>query len=204
MEGGAAAVSTEKASESAAAASYTYWVRELTHDAAPRPLPKKLNVEDLSNQSNPTHLGSAWNRAGTWEEKSLNKWASDRIKELLVSVETLEFSGGRAEIAEVTRCSGDAFLVTVRNKKRVGYNYELTLRVKGEWIVGSEKKKVKGHIDIPEFSLGELDDLQVQVKLGEDKDLSQQDKRRIIEDLKLFVQPLREKLHQFEQELKDR
>ncbi|CAA3021855.1 uncharacterized protein LOC111366082 [Olea europaea subsp. europaea] len=131
MEGGAAAVSTDKASESAAAASYTYWVRELTHDAAPRPVPKKLNVEDLPNQSNPTHLGSAWNRAGTWEEKSLNKWASDRIKELVVSVGALEFSGGRAEIAEVTRCTGDAFLVTVRNKKRVGYNYELTLRVNG-------------------------------------------------------------------------
>lgn len=88
-----------------------------------------------------------------------------------------------------------AFLVTVRNKKRVGYTYELTLRVKGnccfyvmishscnsllspdtfslltlnfificlgEWLIGSEKKKVKGHIDIEEFSFGELDDLQV-------------------------------------------
>ena len=31
----------------------------------------------------------------------------------------------------------------------------------GEWIIGEEKKIVKGHIDIPEFSLGELDDLQV-------------------------------------------
>ncbi|CAI9779856.1 unnamed protein product [Fraxinus pennsylvanica] len=203
MEGGAAAVSTEKASESSASASYTYWVRELTHDAAPRPVPKKLNVEDLPNQSNPTHLGSVWNRAGTWEEKNLNKWASDRIKELLVSVMTLEFSGGRAEIEEVTRCSGDAFMVTVRNKKRVGYNYELTLRVKGELTVGSEKRKFRGHIDIPEFSLGELDDLQIQVKLSEDKDLSQKDKQRIINDLKLFLKPLQEKLRHFEQLLKD-
>lgn len=46
--------------------------------------------------------------------------------------------------------------------------------------------------------------LQIQAKLSEDKDLLEQDKRRIIEDLKLFLQPLREKLHQFEQELKDR
>ncbi|XP_022850811.1 uncharacterized protein LOC111372661 [Olea europaea var. sylvestris] len=126
------------------------------------------------------------------------------LQELVVSVGALEFSGGRAEIAEVTRCTGDAFLVTVRNKKRVGYNYELTLRVNGEWTVGSERRKVKGHIDIPEFSLGELDDLQIQAKLSEDEDLLEQDKRRIIEDLKLFLQPLRGKLHQFEQELKDR
>lgn len=91
--------------------------------------------------------------------------------------------------------------MTVRNKKRVSYTYELTLRVKGnwlfvlwsgftyvfyfssimchwfdvsilndiimesgEWLAGEEKKKVKGHIDIPEFSVGELDDLQVLIQ----------------------------------------
>lgn len=31
----------------------------------------------------------------------------------------------------------------------------------GEWTIREEKKTVKGHIDIPEFSFGELDDLQV-------------------------------------------
>lgn len=31
----------------------------------------------------------------------------------------------------------------------------------GEWIFGEEKNTVKGQIDIPEFSFGELDDLQV-------------------------------------------
>lgn len=199
MEGGAA-LSTEKQNESAS--SYTYWVRETTQDAAPLPIPKKLTSEDLNNQPQ-THLGSAWNRAGTWEEKNLNKWANDRIKELLISMGSLEYSGGRAEIAEVTRCSGDAFLVTVRNKKRVGYTYELTVKVKGEWLVGDEKKVIKGHLDIPEFSFGELDDLQVEVSLSEEKDLGQQDKHRIKQDMKQFLQPIREKLLKFEQELKE-
>lgn len=31
----------------------------------------------------------------------------------------------------------------------------------GEWLAGEEKKKVKAYVDIPEFSVGELDDLQV-------------------------------------------
>ncbi|XAR50718.1 hypothetical protein NMG60_11005126 [Bertholletia excelsa] len=191
---------------SAAVASYTYWVREVGNDAAPLPVPQKLTPEDLSNRSQqtPTHLGSAWNRAGTWEEKNLNKWASDRIKELLTSVSALEFSGGRAEITEVSKCVGDAFLVTVRNKKRVGYTYELTLRVKGEWLIGEEKKNVKGYIEVPEFSVGELDDLQFDVRLNEEKDLQHQDKQKIIRDLKLFLSPVREKLLLFEQELKDR
>ncbi|KAL7096204.1 hypothetical protein ACP275_10G068000 [Erythranthe tilingii] len=201
MEGGAAAVSAGKDAESS---SYTYWVRGASRDAAPLPVPKKIEAADLCNQPNQTHLGSAWNRAGTWEEKNLNKWATDRIKELLVTMGSVDFSGGKAEIAEVTRCSGDAFLVTVRNKKRVGYTYELALKVKGEWQIGGENKKMKGHIDVPEFSFGELDDLQIEVKLSEEKDVPPQDKVRIIKDLKLFLQPLREKLLQFEEELKDR
>ncbi|KAA3471617.1 Activator of 90 kDa heat shock ATPase [Gossypium australe] len=43
------------------------------------------------------------------------------------------------------------------------------------------------------------------VQLSEEKDFVQQDKQQIIQDLKKsFLQPVREKLLQFEQELKDR
>ncbi|KAM2711022.1 hypothetical protein EV1_031185 [Malus domestica] len=185
-------------------ASYTYWVRQVTEDAAPLPVPRKLSPQDIiSAKSHPSNLGSLWNRAGTWEEKNVNKWATDRMKELIASVGSLEFSGGIAEISHVSKCVGDAFLVTVRNKKRVGYTYELTLKVKGEWVIEEEKKMIKGQIDIPEFSFGELDDLQMEVKLSEEKDLLHQDKLRVSQDLKLFLQPVREKLLQFEQELKE-
>ncbi|XP_039013001.1 uncharacterized protein LOC120142363 isoform X1 [Hibiscus syriacus] len=119
--------------QAAAAASYTYWVRETTADAAPLPLPKKLTAQDLLwNQSQPATLGSAWNKAGTWEEKNLNNWATQRLKELLKSVGTLDLPRGIAEISELTKCVSDAFLVTVRNKKRVGYTYELTLKIEGK------------------------------------------------------------------------
>ncbi|XP_073152753.1 uncharacterized protein [Henckelia pumila] len=113
---------------------------------------------------------------------------------------SLEFSGGRAEITEVTKCLGDAFLITVRNKKRVGYTYELTLKVKGEWHIGGENKKVKGHLDVPEFTFGELDDLQVEVQLSEDKDFKPQEKQQINQDLKSFLKPLQERLLKFEEE----
>ncbi|KVI01444.1 Activator of Hsp90 ATPase, N-terminal [Cynara cardunculus var. scolymus] len=195
MEGGGVVSSEKQNAESAAASSYTYWVREAKQDAAPLPVPRKLTAEDLSKSSN--HLGSAWNKAGTWEEKNLNKWATERIKELVLSVGSLEFSSGKAEIEE-------AFLVTVRNKKRVGYTYEITLKVKGEWLIGEEKKTFKGNLDIAEFSLGELDDLQVEVRLNDDKDLVHLDKQRIRQDMKMFVKPLREKFLEFEAELKER
>lgn len=185
--------------------SYRYWVRETKDDAAPLPVPKKLTAEDISKQSQPNNtLGSVWNQAGTWEERNLNTWASNRMKELLCTLGTLEFPSGNANIDEVTKCSGDAFLVTVRNKKRVGYTYELTLRFKGEWLIKEERKKIKGHLDIPEFSFGELDDLQIESRLSEDKDLTADDKIRIKKDLMAFLAPIRKRLQEFEDELKDR
>ncbi|KAG9450151.1 hypothetical protein H6P81_010116 [Aristolochia fimbriata] len=184
--------------------SYRYWVRETREDAASLPVPRKLTEEDMSKQPQSNVLGSVWNQAGTWEEKNLNSWASSRIKELLTSLSSVQFANGKADITEVTKCSGDAFLVTVRNKKRVGYTYELTLKFKGEWKVKEDQKKVKGHLDIPEFSFGELEDLQVDVRLSDDKDLIHEEKEQIARDVKLFLSPIREKLEQFESELKDR
>ncbi|XP_027358472.1 uncharacterized protein LOC113867381 [Abrus precatorius] len=202
MESGAL-VSSEK--EGQQGASYTYWVRKITGDAAPLPVPRKLTPEEVPPcQSQPATIGSAWNRAGTWEEKSLNNWATPRIKELLISVGSIPFSFGKAEVEDVTKCVGDAFMMIVRNKKRVGYTYELTLKVKGEWIIQGEKKLIEGHIDVPEFSFGELDDLQMDVRLREAGDILHQDRTQISNDLKLLLQPVREKLLQFEQELKDR
>ncbi|XP_062115253.1 uncharacterized protein LOC133829564 isoform X1 [Humulus lupulus] len=200
--------STEKTQQETTS-SYTYWVRGVTEDAVPLPAPRKLSSNDIlsSNAAQPpTQLGSVWNSAGTWEEKNLNSWATQRIKELVMTVDSLELSAGKAQISDLSKCVGDAFLVTVRNKKRVGYTYEMTLNVKGEWIVGEEKKSIKGYLEIPEFSFGELDELQLQVevKLSEEKDFSQQEKLQISQGLKQFLQPVREKLLQFEQELKDR
>ncbi|KAF9597165.1 hypothetical protein IFM89_016153 [Coptis chinensis] len=45
---------------------------------------------------------------------------------------------------------------------------------------------------------------QIEANLSEDKDLLPHAKLQIKQDLKLFGQPIREKLLQFEQELKDR
>ncbi|RLM54884.1 hypothetical protein C2845_PM10G21250 [Panicum miliaceum] len=223
MEDTAAAV--EPAAEKAT--SYRYWVREATGDAAPLPAPRKLDAADLAANPAPATLGSVWNQAGTWEEKNLNSWANSRIKDLLGSLDPLEFSTGKASVYEVFRCSGDvaskpvvrklvsiaskywlmksdAFLVTVRNKKRVGYNYELSLKFKGEWLIKEENKKVKGHLEIPEFSFGELEDLEVNVRLSDDKDLPSDVKLQICKDMKSFLAPIQEKLREFEKELKER
>lgn len=46
--------------------------------------------------------------------------------------------------------------------------------------------------------------LQMEVSLSDGKDITDADKRQINKDLRLFLQPVRERLLKFEQELKDR
>ncbi|TVU39772.1 hypothetical protein EJB05_13211, partial [Eragrostis curvula] len=46
-------------------------------------------------------------QAGTWEEKNLNSRANGRIKDLLGSLDSLEFPTGKASIYEVSKCSGN-------------------------------------------------------------------------------------------------
>lgn len=64
MESGAGGLVSSSEKEGA---SYTYWVRKITEDAAPLPVPRKLNPEDVppchsQSQSRSATLGSAWNR----------------------------------------------------------------------------------------------------------------------------------------------
>ncbi|TVU40266.1 hypothetical protein EJB05_13722, partial [Eragrostis curvula] len=50
---------------------------------------------------------SSLTEAGTWEEKNLNSRANGRIKDLLGSLDSLEFPTGKASIYEVSKCSGN-------------------------------------------------------------------------------------------------
>jgi len=79
--GGVTSSSSKSEEDEKAASPYTYWVRNKTEAAAPLPVPQKLQQQSSSSESQSPHqLGSGWNRAGTWEEKSLNHWAIPRIK----------------------------------------------------------------------------------------------------------------------------
>ncbi|GLJ11221.1 hypothetical protein SUGI_0147470 [Cryptomeria japonica] len=185
--------------------SYRYWVRETTVEAAPLPVPRKLSAQDLATQPQSAPLGSLWNKAGTWEEKNLSAWASNRIKELLNCLDTqeLEFASGNAKILEVSSCIGEASMVTVRNKKRIGYSYEISLRFQGKWLINEGMKEINGSLKIPEASFGDLEDMQLEVTL-DDRIIPDSERSKIIKDLKSFLSPIQAKLLKFEEELKDR
>ncbi|KAH7302099.1 hypothetical protein KP509_23G056400 [Ceratopteris richardii] len=181
--------------------SYTYWVRKKTEQAAPDPVPRKLSSFEVAQVQQPTTLGSVWNQAGTWEERCITKWATSRLKELLMTLEPLRLEDGYVQVTEVTRCAGEASLVTVRNKKRHGYSYEITLKFKGDW---RGVKDVEGTLVIPEASYNDLDDLKVEVDLSSADSIEASEKAVFCQELRSFLDPIRDKLQTFEEELKAR
>jgi hypothetical protein len=192
--------------------SYRYWVRGGTADAAPKAVPQKLTEEEVVQQNGNGNghgsgmcVGSAWNQAGTWEEKVLSAWAGSRVKELLPSVEPVEFEDGTARVKEVTSCNGDASMVMVRQRKRIGYTFEIEMKYAVDVRAGEERKEIEGKMKVPEACYGELDDLELEVTVSA-KDVKDSAQRMKVKQAlrKLLLPKIRRKLEEFEAELKER
>ena len=119
----------------------TYFNRELSEkdkallgDSAP----KRLDSQPLqrSDSGASSTSASAWNTAGTWEEKNYDIWASQKLQSLLTSVRINE-SGVSFSVDRVENIQGDAAVSIVRGKKR--YIYDFSLDVHWQARIGAEK-----------------------------------------------------------------
>ena len=123
-------------------------------------------AEALTRRVSSTQI-SAWNAAGTWEERGHTDWARARLETLVVERGKFDldgaFAGVAARVIGVKKCEGDASVVMIRGKPRHGFDFETTL----EWRASFAEKKedgdddddddeaaveVQGTIHIPEFS----------------------------------------------------
>lgn len=112
---------------------------------------------------------SAWNAAGTWEERGHTIWAKARIEELVTENGTFELVGGngidadaRVRIVGVKSCEGDASVVMIRGKPRRGFDFELTLNWEAAFASGGDDDEqdviIKGTVHVPEFSRDGVED----------------------------------------------
>jgi hypothetical protein len=103
--------------------------RELIGDCTPKRI-STSNISSSSSSSSATKENkteSAWNTAGTWEEKDYSKWAkrylSEAIKKLVYSIPE---NKGVVSVLTVDSIEGDASTVHVRNRKKFIYDFSLT------------------------------------------------------------------------------
>jgi tetratricopeptide (TPR) repeat protein len=133
----------------------SYFHNELTEEAkaligdiAPKRLetvPQPAPATDIPSGS------SAWNKAGTWEEKDVTAWAQESLDAaLLAAVYTLADSSpapGALCTVESSKSSGHASVAIVRAKKR--YIYEFAITIKWKFAVGNDK--ACGSMSFPDF-----------------------------------------------------
>ncbi|GJP29228.1 hypothetical protein CLOM_g20354 [Closterium sp. NIES-68] len=189
--------------------SYRYWVGPRGNGeekAAPPPMPRRLSQEELASLQRNDSKGSAWNQGGTWEEKSLNDWAKQRLKELLrCSCPAVIGPATYTLSTEVDSCSGDTTIVVVRNKRRHGYILDISLKLSARSST-ADAKEVSGTLTVHDATFGEVDDWEPEVKVEQSKGkLTDSEAAQAHKEVKRLLLPLLQgQMHVFESELLQR
>lgn len=72
---------------------------------------------------------SAWNQAGTWEEKNTTEWCTSCLKEQLTSATVASLASlYSAKVTQVKDLTGDASVVLTRGRKRYVFDYHLSVQ----------------------------------------------------------------------------
>ena len=123
--------------------------KRLIGDIAPKKIESAPSAPVEASESNKGT--SAWNKAGTWEERDVAAWAKDSLKEQLEKViYTLPASSpAPSAVVKMTKAkvSGHASVAVVRGKKRFIYEMSVDL----EWSFSHESNDANGKISFPDI-----------------------------------------------------
>lgn len=124
--------------------------KKLIGDIAPKKLDPATAPAPIATGDKST---SAWNQAGTWEERDVTAWAKESLSQALqLTTYTLPESapapGALARINKVKEVDGHASFATVRGRKKYIYEFKIEL----EWVLDlpSEPDAAKGEICFPD------------------------------------------------------
>ena len=110
--------------------SYTYWKRDSDVKADHKGFSPQQTNEKVDINTNTNKIGSAWNKAGTWEEKKLTKkqiedFFNDYVKK------NKKIYKNSFYFDEFSGYSGDTYFVFSRGKIKYFYDCEIKLKING-------------------------------------------------------------------------
>lgn len=121
--------------------------------------PKRIDpsATDTTSCATPQQLKkdvSAWNKAGTWEEKDVTAWAKENLESQLLSATynlppSSPSPGSICKITKVKKCDGHASVATARGKRR--YIYEFAVVLEWEMTLPQEMDVAKGTMTFPDI-----------------------------------------------------
>jgi tetratricopeptide (TPR) repeat protein len=130
--------------------------KNLIGDIAPKKLEPMTTEPAATAAADGT---SVWNKAGTWEEKNVTKWANDALKQKVLSTTFVlptssPAPGALVSVSQVTVVDGShASFAKVRGKTKYIYEYALAL----EWQLmhtgsdGTVDMECRGKLRIPDI-----------------------------------------------------
>ena len=129
-------------------------VRKLIGDIAPKRIGSDTADPSSPDAAAASGGNSAWNKAGTWEERDVTDWAAETLTASLLTA-TYEEAGTKARISRVTKMAdlhdgGHASVAAVRGKKR--YIYEFGYKL--EWELdagGNDEDDLRGTMTLPDI-----------------------------------------------------
>ncbi|GKY99901.1 hypothetical protein MPSEU_000943700 [Mayamaea pseudoterrestris] len=120
--------------------------KQLIGDIAPKKLEHASSSVSVASSDDAT-MGSAWNQAGTWEERDVSKWACETLQQAMMEAkyEDNEIAATITK-AEIT---GSASVAMVRGKKR--YIYELAATIHWSATGSDANATASGSITFPDI-----------------------------------------------------
>lgn len=127
--------------------------KRLIGDIAPKRIDPTTAQASAPAVDKPKNV-SAWNNAGTWEEKDVTAWATETLQaQILLSEFQLPPSspspGSVCRVSNVKKCDGHASVATARGKRR--YIYEFAVVVEWEMTLPQEDEVAKGTMTFPDI-----------------------------------------------------
>jgi len=142
----------------------SYFTREQTEEDKKLQgsiVPQRLDTVGKTSGDGEGSGASAWNVAGTWEERNTSDWCSTSLTTFLeqVSVQTDGYNG---LVKEVKNLTGEASVAFVSGKKCYVFDYHASLCYK---IINSEKEVLaSGDLKLPDISSTTItDELEVEI-----------------------------------------
>ena len=119
----------------------------------PQPLDSTTSTTSPTNAS--SNAASAWNQAGTWEEKNTSDWCNSSLEGHLKETR-VELNSLVGKVTKVNDLIGEASVVMVSGKKRYVFDYSTTLKFK---IVDEKEDEFgSGTFKVPEISSTSIDE----------------------------------------------
>lgn len=97
--------------------------------------------------------GSAWNKAGTWEDKDVTTEAQKTLKEKLNEpVSALDVAGGSLSMEGIDSVEGEASKPVIRGRQRHMFDFSFKAKIAFKWMQSGGQQRTDGHLEVSDFT----------------------------------------------------